>query len=387
MQPHYVSRSAIERDNACPRSRFWNTVYAGIGLEPTGTSEDLIIGTALHAGAEILWKSGEILAALAHMQSVSEYDQLSDMWRFWVEAALCAYHKVRHSRMRKTWDVMDVETEVTYVLGKSKLGKPLVLLAKPDLMLIHKLTKMVRYVEFKSTRIMDDRFMKSWTKAVQLAAGQLCYEELGIIVDQVQVAFWCKGVKADGYFRTPFLSAWRTQKPENDRTNDALEYTWEYASTRPQKWKGWERFNVWESNFTPQEWIDKLADEVWEKELPETPELVFDPEQRKDWAIQVMYREGTIADAATRHHELATLSHDRLAQGEDTADYERRQRDLLNEHFPQHTKQCEPAMGYPCPFLAICWNPTIAKAPTATGLYKYRAPHHAIEARALGVEE
>lgn len=369
MQPHYVSRSAIERDNACPRSRYWNTVYAGIGLEPTGTSEDLIIGTALHAGAESLWKTGDILIAIAHMQAVPEYDQLSEMWRYWVEAALCAYHKVRHARLRKTWDVMDVETEVTYLLGTSLQGKPLVLLSKPDLMLIHKLTKMVRYVEFKSTRIMDDRFMRSWTKAVQLAAGQLCYAERGITVDQVQVAFWCKGVKCEGYVRTPFLSAWR-------RT-DGVE---EYSASRPQKWKGWERFNVWESGISPQDWIDKLPDEVWEKELPETPELVFDPQQRADWAAQVAYREGEIADAATRSHELAAVSVRNSA-------WEIEHRALMNEHFPQHFKQCEPAMGFPCPFLAICWNPTIEKSPTANGLYKYRAPHHAIEARALGVEE
>lgn len=388
MTPHYVSRSASEVDDTCPRRRYWNTVFHGIGLEPTGTSEDLIVGTALHAGPEALWRTGNIDIAIAAMKSIPEWIKLGLMWQYWCEAILRAYYRVRYLVMVKTWAPLAIEEEVTYDLGASQEGRPLILLAKPDLVLKHRLTGITRYVEFKSTRIMDDKFMESWRKAVQLAAGQLCFEAKGVIIDQVQVAFWCKGAKTqDGYWRTPFLSAWRTKDPSTIRIKAAGVVTSDtkvvyYAAKRPEKWAGWERFDVWESGMTPREWVNHLSNSDMEKELPETPEMVFEPALRNSWARQLAHREGVIADASTN------LIRNFLEYDEDKkAAYKQEEQDILEECFPQKFRQCRPAQGYPCPFETLCFNPTIAADPITSGLYKYREPHHAIEARALGVEE
>lgn len=395
MTTHYVSRSASEADQTCPRRRFWNTVFHGIGLEPTGTSEDLIVGTALHAGPEALWRTGNIETAVVAMKAIPEWPKLGPMWQYWCEAILRGYYVVRYLVMVKTWEALAIEEEVTYELGTSLGGRKLILLAKPDLVLRHKLTGIIRYVEFKSTRLMDDKFMESWRKAVQLAAGQLCFEARGVIIDQVQVAFWCKGAKADTYWRTPFLSAWRTtgiQARVSKSKTALIDITTgpvRYSAKRPEKWAGWERFDVWESGMTPAEWVTKLTHSDIEKELPETPELIFDPILRADWAEQLAHREGEIADASAEHNRLEhlRLTHPDFTSGPGLENVKLWQRQIRNTHFRQNFRQCRPAQGYPCPFEALCFNPTLAEDPVKSGLYKYREPHHAIEARALGVEE
>lgn len=386
MLPHFFSRTAAEVDDTCERRRYWNTIFAGIGLEPSQTSEDLMLGTVLHAGVEALWKGG-LFAAIVAMEVLPEWPKIGKMWQFWCECIIRAYYRVRYLSMVKTWEVVAVEEEVSYELGLSpKHLRPLILLAKPDLVLRHKLTKMVRYIESKTTRLMDDKFTESWRKAVQLAAGQLGFESKGLIIDQVQIAFWHKGEKTkDGYWRTPYLSAWRTKQVLNKKAMTVVQAAMgplpiAYAAKRPEKWAGWERFDVWTSGMTPEQWVAKLSDAELAATLPETPELVFDPEIRRRWAFQLKVREGVIADATVDLAEIE-LSNDTAEQKAALTEW------TLDTVFRQKFKQCTPAQGYECPFLALCWNQTIAKDPIGSGLYKLREPHHKTEANALAVEE
>jgi len=50
--------------------------------------------------------------------------------------------------------------------------------------------------------------------------------------------------------------------------------------------------------------------------------------------------------------------------------------------FPQHFDQCAPAMGSPCPYTNLCYNPHMGADPLRQG-YTWRVPHHSTDLKGL----
>ncbi len=48
--------------------------------------------------------------------------------------------------------------------------------------------------------------------------------------------------------------------------------------------------------------------------------------------------------------------------------------DLLDEYFPQNFSKCQPAWGYGCEFVPICWQKWVEDDPLASGLFERYDP-------------
>jgi hypothetical protein len=361
---HYLSRSAADQDDICRRKRFNSTVLLGTGVSPAGSeAPELAFGSCIHLGPQTIWATGgDLEAADERIVASPYYAGLMDAHKFLVRCLSYAYGLTTYPRLKQHWKLIACEREVQYTVGTSSSGRAIILLAQPDLLLEHKATGLVRYFEFKSTKLLTDRYLRSWQKAVQLVAGALAVKEtLGITIDQFEVSFFYKGEAAEDYWRSPFTSAYTAY----------VDGEVKYATPRPQKYKGWERFNLHESTFrnNPRAWVEKLMEidpNLLPGQLPSV-EVSLDRQQADAWTRQLAIREREIADFVEWYARGEALD---LLQRE------------LDETFKQTFSACLPAMGADCPFYGLCHNPGAAQHPLRHG-YQHRTPHHETEARAL----
>jgi hypothetical protein len=355
---HYLSRSAADLDDKCARARFESTLRLGSGITLQGESPDLAFGTVIHLGPQTIWSTnGDFEASEAAIVSAPEFQTLTPAFQYLARCLSWAYGMSTYARLKDHWEVIATEREVYYTVGKSSSGRPIVCQAQPDLLLRHKLSGITLYDEFKSTRLLTERYLNSWKHAVQLVVGALAVKEtLGIEIDQFRVSLFYKGEQGDDYWRSPFTSAWFNEA-------EAL-----YAAKRPTKFKGWERFDVHTSGFTPRKWVETLVQidpMILSAQLP-TVDVPLDPEQVKSWQRQIAYREQDIADFV-EEHDFGRVFPSQAA---------------LDRVFKQSFNACEPAMGAACPFLAVCKSPVVAQNPLRHG-YQTRVPHHQLEKTAL----
>jgi hypothetical protein len=359
LKPHYFSRSAGDTDDNCPRARYWNTVYGGRGLESTEPKEALNFGTEIHRGLQEIWTSGNIKVH----EYFKDFGELGQVGR----GLLFAYYSTVYKRYQaEGWRLLYAEKECRATLGFSPVGRELVLLAQPDLLLQHEETGIVRYVEAKSTKVLGSDFLESWRYAPQLAAGfEAVWQTLGIQVDEFVMQLFYKGTfyKDEGRWASIFVSAWRRPlKPlcldiETGGPVEVPEVVYEWSAKRPTSWKGWERVNP--CDVMPEaEWHSRLlAMGTLEEQVPETPPMIFHKGMVESWIEQKRNRESIIADSVERENFVGD--------------------------FPQHFLKCKPYQGYPCQYLSLCWNPTETKNPLLSGRFTWRTPHHKTEAEAL----
>ncbi len=369
MKPHYFSRSASDTDDGCPRARFWNTVYGGRGLESTEPKDALEFGTYMHKGMEEIWKTGTINVHLYDFKGLAADMALVG------RGLLYAYYTTVYQRYKQEgWKLLASEQECAAQIGISSVHhRPLILLAQPDLLLQHEETGIVRYVEIKTTKILNADYIESWRYAPQLAAGfEAVWQTLGVQVDDFVMQLMYKGTyyKDEGRWASVFTSAWR-----RDISNVDGEPLWQWSPKRPQSWKGWERVNLIElyesGEITESWWHEFLKSQgTLEEQCPETPPMVFNKKMIQAWMNYKVKREGEIAD----------VTHDVF----DTEDYGGvGSPDTLAETFPQKFLKCRPVMGFPCNFLSLCWNPMEEKNPLQSGRFCWRTPHHKTEKEAL----
>lgn len=389
MKPHFVSRTAHDLDNKCRRARYNSTILMNGGVAPAFDGPELTFGTALHAGHETLWTSnGNVEAAALAVRQAEHFNRLHETHQYLVEALIRAYAKVRYPQIFKYWRPLFIEREVQLQLGESTVARrAIIFLAKPDAILQHRQIGLNRYEELKSTKIFTPNYIDSWNYSVQLTGGMRAVKEtLGVDVDDAVMRFFYKGVEAEDYLRSPFTSAWRRSvvvrdagpSPEWDIGPAAIvESHWQYEPKRPQSWKGWERFNVPESGMTPAEWVSKLPTDTLEDQLPQTQPLMFNQKLVDAWIRQITYRERQIADTVELLDAQAYRSDGAAIKG---------YHDALDRVFPMNTSACRPAMGFPCPFISLCWNEHAARDPLNHGFVK-RIPHHESERKAMENEE
>jgi hypothetical protein len=366
---HYFSRSAADLDDKCRMARYLSTLVLGTGVSPAGdAAPELSFGSCIHLGPQTIWQTnGDLDAADDRITSSPYYEGLTDAHKYLVRCLSYAYGLSTYPRLKPHWELIACEQEVQYTIGHSAGGRRILLLAQPDLLLQHKQTGIIRYFEFKSTKLLTDRYLRSWQRAVQLIAGALAVKEtLGIHIDQFEVAFFYKGEAADDYWRSPFTSAWTTY----------IDGEIHYATPRPQKFKGWERFDVHASSFgsNPRAWVEKLIEidpKILPNQLPSV-EVSLDRQQADAWVRQLKLREREIADFVEMHE---------VVNGEP---YQLRTPHVydLDRTFKQSFNACLPAMGADCQFYGLCHNPGAAQNPLRHG-YQHRTPHHDTELRAL----
>jgi hypothetical protein len=155
----------------------------------------------------------------------------------------------------------------------------------------------------------------------------------------------------------------------------AYAHSWFYPnpnnkSGRSTIGKGWEPFNIWESDISIKQWVDAL----WNKEIqPEcgdiirqyvvTPTEYFRSEEDIRLAIsEIRAQENKVA------HAIELL--ESAAQDESNVD------DIMSDYFPHNRKHCNWHFGDICEYKDLCWKQEVANDPLGSGLYQIREPHH-----------
>lgn len=109
-----LSTSSARAYRACPRKYWFSHVMR---VEPVVRSLALRVGTLLHAGLEVWWKTVSVEAAIAAMREVAPSNEIDPVELIKAEALMLGYH-VRWRR--ESLDVLGVEVEFTAPLVNPK---------------------------------------------------------------------------------------------------------------------------------------------------------------------------------------------------------------------------------------------------------------------------
>lgn len=351
---HLFYRSAVEADWRCQRERFWLTEAEGMGIVPAAPSFDLefglILDTSLNTIAEqwgkvngfadIVEKQADKLRALCLHRLTIKDSWAAEEAVSLGEGLLRAYWGRVWPRLMQDYEVAYVQPEVIY-----KVSPSITFMTRPDLILRHRESKKHWYWEAKTTSYQDDKWINSWSRAIQLHSGIVAAEQtLGIEFDGAVIQGLYKGYRKDGRINSPFTYAWTRQA--GGVGADQYNVSW---------LRGWERFAVWlYPDGGTQGWVQRLDETVLDDQFPRTPPIMLRRDLCDQFFAQRAQREQKIIDFRAG---LATL----------------------DEVFQQNFSKCEPAFGFPCPYREACWHPWIGEEPLVGGTFKVREPHHQME--------
>lgn len=360
----FWDRTRRSTDQKCPRRRYWAFEHGGLGISPRQSAAALSFGIALHGVIEgtLLDDPARVGAALLAYQ-----DEVATRYATHADAEVITRQHVGLLRgmqlgftrlvlpaLRAEYDIEVVEQSLAYAHAPGfRYG------FKPDVILRRKDDGTFWYVDWKSTAKADNKWMKSWDRAIQLHLAAYAFEQVtGKPITGVIVQGFLKGRKEDdAYLASPLIGGWT--RPEVPPMLPA-----QFAAKRPREWKGWRAISAFDLLGGQEEWFDLLGESLL-SEFPRTAPIF----------LQRDIVESTFRQAAWREREIAAAKMTLLQSGVDA-----RERDLLLERaFPQTFDACEPAWGEPCEYLHCCWTPEVAEDPLATGLFVPREPHHSTE--------
>ncbi len=382
VREHFFSRSARETDDTCRRMRYWSTVHNGRGLSPAIEARELLVGTALHWALARMWsvvkynqdfqnsmRFSEVSYGSidAHLQELREFQRLGPGDQWLVRCLFRAYVVHVLPRYLGEWNVLHVEKELRlsrdFLVGGRKT-----LLCQPDVILQHRGSRRVRYLEYKTTKLLTANYIDSWRYSPQLAAGKAAAQDtLGLDIDEAVMGFFDKGHDSHNgeYWARPFTNYWEKANADGTRETHAK---------RPQNWRVWTRFSPQERYQSPADWVGQLPVEVILGQMPESMPVEVDDRLVWQWVDESFAREDEIGRV---HVSIASAPHGHI--GPSWA--------MVRATFPHNFRQCRPVIGRTCPFLDLCWNSTLEADPTANGLFVPRVPHHRAERDAMGIED
>jgi hypothetical protein len=382
---HLYSRSDVEADWKCPRSRYWHTLYKGRGIERTTLSLDPTLGQIEHTAIYQLLAEGRLVDEVAAAAAAEIREVLSGTWRSTIQdriadqeqfanemAALCAglvygWDRLIKPRLLAEFDVFAMEKELRFTHAGGRLG----MMTKPDLLLTPKDPELAAngkgYLELKTTSMSGPRWLAQWGYAVQFMAAALAAEQdLGEHIGFVLVQGLYKGRYEDEWLHSPLVWGWRKQDPEG-----LVEEEWSWECQRK---KGWERTPAWCYPGGLAAWVANMPEDVLEGCFPSTTPIVIDEALLEKFVKQCERRETEIAGAKATLRAMEEVGWEAMIE------------EFLDEHFPQHFTACAPPIGFPCDFQDCCFQPVIARDPVGSGKYRWREPHHKQERVALGLD-
>lgn len=353
-------RSRVVTDWQCPRRRYLQYELNGTGVVPSNDSLELYLGTVIHdALACIAYQYLEPdqghkvdIDEIANLARQQVYDELvlntSDQFEdeFALEQSALIEGMIR-GFYRAVWPslaackIIAVEEEVTV-----DFGNDLVFMSRPDL-IIEDAEGRIIYVEYKSTSDKKEKWINSWSTAVQLHSSLRAVEAtLGVKPSHVVVQGLYKGFESYGKQSSPFCYAY-TRPAQPPFIKEEVQY--EYKA-------GLRRTPTWQRPGGVKQWVADMPDHVLQEQFPCTPPIFIKEDLIETFFAQRVQRELMIADF--HNHEWPEVNN------------------ALNVYFPQRFDQCNPSFGRPCAYRVICHG---AVADPLKQGFVPREPHHQLE--------
>lgn len=352
----FYSRSAVVQDWKCARARFWNYEYNDRGLTPKTMALPLAFGVLVH----------DAMAAIAANLSIDDIveagkgqlrDQLlaghehdADAQYFAEEQCalgeglIRGFHKHVWPRLMADYEIVLVEQEMTYE------HDGLTFMAKPDLILRHKESGDLTYLEFKTTSSVKDQWITSWNTAVQVHSTIRAAERLlGEKISQVIIQGLNKGYVSYEKQNSPFCYLYH--KPG---TPPFVKDIWAYEYKA-----GLKRFPSWQREGGVKRLVEEMPDAILSQQFPQTPPIFIN-----DDLVDAFFRQRAI-----REHEIRRGREEVLESI--TA---------LDRYFPQNFEACAPGWGSGCDFKRLCHGKVTD--PLQAG-FETRVSHHEAERKQL----
>lgn len=406
LRHRFLSRSAMVNWQRCPRLGYLGQAYKGHGLSPKKKTSPLAIGTANHAGVEVLMKglmNGSVAVDDAVDDALGVYRSETVTGLFGVsdrhigfvrkehealiEASVRLYAAVRLPSIAEKYTIIEVEKEHTIALASH-----LSLMSRPDAVFEDKFSGDLDVFSLKNPGKFDSRKDKDATVDMQglsesfaVAHDYPDHRVHGVMMEHIIVGK-PKDVEVedgtdDGDYptqRTPLVRGWR-RVPTSESSTLETEYAWKfkypnpnYDPSKPAKTgnfpktalsakQGWSPIAGYELAGGVKQWVELLSSglmipkgsypsaEIFEY----PPPYIRRPEHIDEWV------ESTIEEQTEISENL-----EKLEAGETT----------LAKAFPKYSHACR----YPtkCVFYDICWK---GASPDDPRLYEPRTPHHSQE--------
>jgi len=343
--PLLVDRSRLETHWRCPRRRYWNYDYDGTGIAPIDFAWPLQLGILCHQGAATLARAweGEQHAALPTLvdevrdltcSAFTRYDGRemgsAEEWGAWAGGIMAAMAQRFLPRLFEDYEPVLIEGELYCDLPGDP---PVRVMVSPDMVLRHRVTKALCYLEYKTTGARDTvKWASSWKYQPQLHLG-------------------CRAIAA--HFREPCQAAivqgWQKPYKGYGRLNSSLIHGYRKNGTIQRKYKyGWERFVVDQ----PWAWMETFSQEEWSDLFPQTLPIAVNDQLLEQYCRQIGPQERALTHKTPED---------------------------LDRHYPQTFTQCLPSFGERCPFVEACHIPAVRQNPLGSSFYTRRRPHHRME--------
>lgn len=346
---------------ACPRKRFYLTEYGGRGIVLAAPSEDLLYGSAVHKGCELL--AGGMIFQEAFMYAQRELLPLSPSLtpeghdhRLELEALLYGHLRLYQDyilpALLEEYDIFAIEQEIVIPLTES-----VTYLTRIDKGLRRKSNGTNFNLNYKTSSYIDD-LQSSVECSMQLLmeAEALKYATGSFVTGSLVIGF-NKGSKRsvseaekkrglEGKRRiSPFTYGYMKG---DDPWDPKTQYSAEYKA-------GWTRFPTFVEPWTHEDWWNRMPDALRRGQYMTTTPIIHQPEMIARLKEQIVHVE------------------QRLAEYRDTDD--------LDALYPQNFANCNQDEGYmhsTCPYKPFCWE---GEDPDMLigGAFKWREINHPYE--------
>lgn len=407
-QCHLFSRSQMLLGQTCPQKRQWAYHYEGRGVESTRLSEDLALGTAVHAGLEWMLNSAldniepdiehcadetysmmmaQFQAGLEMQTAAVPFDPQSETAQLLAEEqANLAYGLVwtfgrrRLASLLERFEVVEVEPEICWLVGayldwdkepfdSIGLWTPdpvyIVMMSRPDAILRSRIDNKLYTVSWKTAKRFDSASVERLECDVQgLTEGLAIWAKYGEQPAGTLYSYFLKGDRqfdADTgakRYTSPLVRPYSNWNGIGEPTYRATYKWFNEAGEEKRCGKGWERVDIWKG----------MEMSAW-LELLDSGEI--QPEARRDWLAEAVIE----PEVQPLNPEFAERWRQKAVQQE--SDWIQ----ILegNRIAPQDETGCH-VYNRKCTYYGICWKGETLEDQIASGYKRLRLEsNHPVE--------
>lgn len=345
------SYTRADKDAGCNRAGYLSREWGGTGLIPKSVGWDLVYGNIIHKWLDQLAQNGSVPYAEVrtniYTEALKAFGDVSHAkdWATQAEGLLRGFCETIWPLWMAEYEVLEPESWVEFEVEPGYKFR-----ARRDLLLVSKHDKHISYREYKTSSTDRPEYFASFAKSVQLHTGMVLekYANGREVRDGIVQSFY-KG------YRDKKLKTQRSvfaQGYVNREFSMIPDYSFEYKRS-----KGWELFGTYDEFPDLSPWIAKMRKEKPELlsgQLGRTAPIFPREDIVEKYFKQQMYRQREIQEGVELLQKCTNVDDIN---------------DLLDRYFPQNFSKCQPAFGYDCEFMPVCWQPWIEADPLGSGLF------------------
>lgn len=341
MATYFTSNSHYACWQFCPRKRWLQYHYKGKGIVPTKVDTPLAFGSAVHQGLQSVLLEEPVGDFAAEMDN--------PMWQWVAECLVEAWRVSVAPSLFDRYDLVSSEQE----LSRQIKGTDLEIIRgdKLDAILRDKQTQELVGLEFKTTGVLDQRYLESWHYSAQpVAHARAIEKQYEEPCRKIRMEFLFKGkMSKEGRLYSPFGACW------TKHGSPPIPYE-DYAHTKRMKASGFDWANPWELGLTADAWVRDCGGGVGSLGTVD------------------VYPSTDMIDQWERTMEFCERS---VAKRLELSDPER----WDPTFFPGLlSSSCKSGLYFKtCEYLEICWNGVHPETAVDDGLFQQRTSHYQLE--------